>query len=133
MDHKQNPKPGQASPHPLDPNSDAFPSSLGDLGSRPSEWTAGQVLELAAWASSRFGTLFALFGALAVNLTRHPLPATLLPLGETLRRAAMLRPSGILELGGYLLLISPVLYLLAALRRRLVARDPVSPPGNDIP
>lgn len=114
-------------PAPLDPNRDAFPARVGNTAAPGAEHAPGRLLSALAWASSRFGALFALFGALASNLARRPLPDTLLPLGETLRRAAMLRPSGLLELGAYLLLASPLLYLLAALRRRLARRAPSSP------
>lgn len=131
MDSDQQSRGRRRIPAPLDPNRDAFPFEVGEAGATTHRAEPGRLLDGLTWASSRFGALFALFGALAANLARRPLPTALLPLGETLRRAAMLRPSGLLELGAYLLLATPALALLAALRRRLAARNTAPPASPD--
>ncbi|NTU83718.1 MAG: hypothetical protein HGA45_30820 [Chloroflexales bacterium] len=110
---------------PLDPNSDAFPATRGELPRIPRGRTlaendagVGWLLSLLVRASGALGGLFTALGGLIAAVARRPLPTPILPLGEALRRAVALRPSGLLELGVLLLLASPFLYLLDRLRRR---------------
>lgn len=116
----------QPVPFPLDPNSDAFPAGQhttpADPGGAVRNMQTSWLLTGLAWVSGGMGGLLTLLGGLLAALTRRPLPTVILPLGELLRRAVALRPSGLLELGVGLLIASPILYLLAILRRRSAAR-----------